>query len=147
MLFRKTINSCCKDVVLPHFINKYCNYTNLDATLHVLTPKSARRRPMQKSYKNHFLFRKECGRLYDFCREADKVGRTKCMCIVHPRSTIFGTHILTMASINNIKEIFTSDQNISCMCTQYKFAILPFKTLLIIVVQVIYKNDKFINGV
>ena len=62
MFFCKTINSCCKDVVLnephiflsiscckdvvlnePHifFINKCCNYTNLDATIHVLTPKSA----------------------------------------------------------------------------------------------------------
>ena len=58
MLFRKAINSCCKDVVLnkPHFINKYCNYTNLDATIHVLTSKSARQRLMQKSYKNHLLF-------------------------------------------------------------------------------------------
>ena len=45
MLFCKTINSCCKDVVLnePHIfsINKCCNYTNLDANIHVLTPKSA----------------------------------------------------------------------------------------------------------
>ena len=69
------------------------------------------------------------------------------MCIIHPRSTIFGTHILTMASINNIKEIFISDQNIPCMCTQYKYTILAFKTLLIIIVQVIYKNDESINVV
>ena len=45
MLFCKTINSYCKDVVLnkPHIfsINKCCNYTNLDATIHVLTPKLA----------------------------------------------------------------------------------------------------------
>ena len=69
------------------------------------------------------------------------------MCIVHPRSTIFGTPILTMASINNIKEIFILDQNIPRMHTQYKYTILAFKTLLIIIVQVIYKNDKSINVV
>ena len=100
-----------------------------------------------KVIKNHFLFRKECGRLYDICREADKVSRTNCMHIIHPRSTIFGTHILTRASINNIKKIFISDQNILHMCTQYKFSVLAFKTLLIIIVQVIYKNNKFINVV
>ena len=151
MLFCKTINSYCKNVVLndPHIfsINKCCNYTNLDATIHVLTPKLAGQWPMQKSYKNRFLFRKECGQPYDFCRATDRVGRTNCACIIHPRSTIFGTHILTMSSINNIKKIFISDQNILCMCTQYKFAVLAFKTLLIIIVQVIYKNNKFINVV
>ena len=46
MLFCKTINNYCKDVVLnnPHIfsINKCRYYTNLDATIHVLTPKSAR---------------------------------------------------------------------------------------------------------
>ena len=149
MLFRKTINSYCKDVVLnkPHFINKYCNYTNLDATIHVLTPKSAGQWPMQKSYKNHFLFQKECGWPYNLCREADKVGQTNCVRIVHPRSTIVGTYILNMSSINNIKKIFISDQNILHMGTQYKFAVLTFKTLLIIIIQVIYKNNKFLDGV
>ena len=52
-----------------------------------------------------------------------------------------------MASINNIKEIFILDQNIPRMRTQYKYTILAFKTLLIIIVQVIYKNDKSINVV
>ena len=151
MLFCKTINSYCKNVVLnnPHIfsINKCCNYTNLNATIHVLTPKLAGQWPTQKSYKNRFLFQKECGQLYDFCRATNRVGWTNCVHIVHPRSTIFGTHILTMSSINNIKKIFISDQNILCMHTQYKFAVLAFKTLLIIIVQVIYKNNKFINVV
>ena len=129
------------------FFNKCCNYTNLDATIHVLTPKSANPWPMQKSYKNCFLFQKECGWLYDFCRASNRVGQTNCACIVHPRSTIFGTHILTMSSINNIKKIFISDENILHMCTQYTFTVLAFKTLLIIIIQVIYKNDKFINVV
>ena len=71
--------------------------------IHVLTHKSASHRPMQKSYKKCFLFRKECGRPYDFCRVTDRVGRTNCVHTVHPRSTIFGTHILTMPIINNTK--------------------------------------------
>ena len=33
------------------------------------------------------------------------------------------------------------------MCTQYKFTILAYRTLLIIIVIVIYKDDKFINVV
>ena len=33
------------------------------------------------------------------------------------------------------------------MHTQYKFAILAYRTLLIIIVKVIYKDDKFINVV
>ena len=113
----------------------------------MLTPKSASRWLMQKLYKNRLLFQKEHHQLYDFCRATDKVGRTNCAGIIHPRATIFGTHILTMSSINNIKKIFILDQNILCMCTQYKFAVLAFKTLLIIIVQVIYKNNKFINVV
>ena len=123
-------------------IFKSCNYTNysikvfnLDAAIHVLTPKLAGQIPTQKSYKICFLFRKECGRLYNFCRATDKVGRTYCMHIVHPRSTIFGTHILTMSIINKIKKIFILDQNILCTGTQYKFAMLAFKTLLIIIVK------------
>ena len=67
------------------------------------------------------------------------------MHIVHPRSTIFGTHILTMPSINNIKKIFISDENILHMHTQYKFAALAFKILLIIIVQVIHKFNKFLK--
>ena len=108
MLFHKAISNCCKDVSQnkPYLINKCCNYSlkfNLDASIHVLTPKLASQQPMEKSYKNHFLFRKECGRPYDFCREANKVSWTYCVHIVHPRSTIFGTHNLTMPIINNIK--------------------------------------------
>ena len=54
MLFRKTINNCCKDAVLnkPHFINKCCNCTNVDATIHVLSPRLTGQWPTQKSYKN-----------------------------------------------------------------------------------------------
>ena len=115
--------------------------------IHVLTHKLASCRPTQKSYKNCFLFRKECVRQYNFCRVTDQVSRTNCACILHPRSTIFGTYILTMPIINNIKKIFISDQNISCMHTQYKFTILAYRTLLIIIVKVIYKDDKFINVV
>ena len=69
------------------------------------------------------------------------------MRIVYPRSTILGTHILTMSSINNIKKIFISDENILHMHTQCKFAVLAFKTLLIIIVQVIYKFNILINVV
>ena len=95
MLFCKPINNCCKDVSQnePYLINKCCNYSikfNLNASIHVVTHKLAGQWPMQKSYKNHFLFQKECGRLYNFCREADKVGQTNCVHIVHPRTTIFG---------------------------------------------------------
>ena len=95
---------------------------------------------MQKSYKNQLRIQKEGCRLYNFCREADKVSRAYCMCIIHVRSTIFGTYILNISSINNIKKIFISDENILRMCTQYKFAALTFETLSIIVVQVIYKQ-------
>ena len=98
MLFHKAINSCCKDVVQnkPYIINKCCNYTNysikfnLDVAIHVLTPKSASQQPMQRSYKNRFLFREECGRPYDFFGETDRVSQTYCACIVHSRTTIFG---------------------------------------------------------
>ena len=74
--------------------------------IHELTPKLASQQPTQKLYKNHFLFQKECGQPYDFCRETNKVGWTHCACIVHPRSTIFGTHNLTIPIINNIKKFF-----------------------------------------
>ena len=71
--------------------------------IHVLTSQSAAQWPTQKLYKNRFLFQKECGQPYDFYRETDKVGWTYCVHIVHPRSTIFGTHNLTIPIINNIK--------------------------------------------
>ena len=90
----------------PYLINKCCNYAkysinnyfdtrseikfNLDVAIHVLTPRSASQLLIQKLYKNQFLFQKECGQPYDFCREADKVGWTNCACIAHPRTTIFG---------------------------------------------------------
>ena len=91
MLSHKAINSCCKDVVpnKPYLVNKCYKNFNLKMAIHVLTPKLASQRPMQKSYKNRFLFRKECGRLYDFCRETDKVSWTNCACIIHPRITSF----------------------------------------------------------
>ena len=61
MLFCKAINYRCKDVSQnkPYLINKCCNYSikfNLDASIHVLTPRLAGWWPMQKSYKNCFLF-------------------------------------------------------------------------------------------
>ena len=105
MLFRKAINNCCTKQII-YLINKCYNYSvkfNLDVAIHVLTPKSASQWLMQKSYKICFLFQKECGQPYDFCRETGRVGWTNCVCIVHPRSTIFGTHILTMPIINNTK--------------------------------------------
>ena len=74
-----------------YIFNKCCNYKfNLDVAIHVLTPKLASWWPMQRSYKNHFLFQKECGQPYNFCRETHKVSLTNCACIVHPRTTIFG---------------------------------------------------------
>ena len=76
---------------------------NFNTAIHVLTHKSAGQWPTQKSYKNQFLFQKEHGRPYDFYRVTDQVSRAYCMHIIHPRSTIFGTHILTMSSINNIR--------------------------------------------
>ena len=106
----------------------------------MLTPKSASQWPTQKSYKNQLRIQKEGCQLYDFYREADQVGRAYCMRIVHARSTIFGTYILNISSINNIKKFLISDENILCVHTQYKFAALTFETLSIIVVQVIYKQ-------
>ena len=60
----KTINSCCMDIVLikPHIYisnSLYSNYAKQDATIHVLTPKSAGQWPMQKSYKNQLRIQKE----------------------------------------------------------------------------------------
>ena len=58
MLFRKAINNCCTKQTI-YLINKCYNYSikfNLDAAIHVLTPKSAGQQRMQKSYKIHFLF-------------------------------------------------------------------------------------------
>ena len=51
MLFHKAINKCCD----------YSIKFNLDVAIHVLTPQLSGQRPMRKSYKNRFLFRKECG--------------------------------------------------------------------------------------
>ena len=85
--------------------NKYPRCCDSDAP-HELTPMLAGQWPTQKPYKNHFLFQKECGQLYNFSREANKVGQTNCACIIHPRSIIFGTHNLTIPIINNIKKFF-----------------------------------------
>ena len=84
---------------------KYPTCYNLDI-LHELTPMLASQWLTQKPYKNHFLFQKECGQPYNFCREADKVSWTYCEHIVHPRTIIFGTHNLTTPIINNIKKFF-----------------------------------------
>ena len=75
--------------------------------IHELIPKSASQWPTQKPYKNHFLFQKECSQPYNFCRETDNVDRTDCVHIVHSRAIIFGTYILYISIINNMKEIFT----------------------------------------
>ena len=85
--------------------NKYPRCYISDA-LHELTPRSASRRLIQKPYKNHFLFQKVCSQPYDFCREADNVGRVVCVCIIHDRAIIFCTnnHIILVA--NNINKIF-----------------------------------------
>ena len=61
MLFYKTINNYYKDVVLtdPHIFSiKYCNYTNLDATIHVLSPRLTGQWLTQKSYKNRLRIQK-----------------------------------------------------------------------------------------
>ena len=77
----------------------------LDA-LHELTPELAGRRPTQKLYENHFLFQKECGWPYNFCRGANNVSQVNCVCIVHARAIIFCTCNQTMFIINNIKKAF-----------------------------------------
>ena len=82
--------------------NKYPRCYNSDA-LHELTPMSVSWQPTQKLYKNCFLFQKECGQPYNFCREADKVSQTNCAHIVHPGTIIFCTYNLTISTINNIK--------------------------------------------
>ena len=132
MLYR-----CCTNqtTYIKYFLCS--NYANQDATIHVLTPKLASQWPHKSHTKIRLRIQKEGCRPYDFCREADKVGRAYCMHIVHARSTIFGTYILNISSINNIKKIFASDKIILRMHTQYKFAALAFETLSIIVVQVI----------
>ena len=80
--------------------SRYCNIK------HNSRAELAGQWPTQKPYKNCFLFQKECSQLYDFCREADKVGQTHCVCIIHPRSVIFGTHNPIIPIINNIKKFF-----------------------------------------
>ena len=47
---------------------------NLNTAIHVLTCRPTSRQSTQKSYKNQFLFQKECSRPCDFCGKADKVG-------------------------------------------------------------------------
>ena len=44
--------------IFPFSTNECYDYTNLETNIHVLTPKSAGRRPTRKSYKNRLLFRK-----------------------------------------------------------------------------------------
>ena len=85
--------------------NKYPRCYNSDA-LHELTPMSAGQWPTQKPYKNHFLFQKECSRLYDFCREADNVSWVVCVHIIHDRAIIFCTNNHIILVVNNINKNF-----------------------------------------
>ena len=85
--------------------NKYPRCYNSD-TLHELTPTLASQWPTQKPYKNHFLFQKECGQPYDFCREADNVSQVVCACIIHDRAIIFCTNNHIILIIYNINKIF-----------------------------------------
>ena len=85
--------------------NKYPRCCNSNA-LHELTPKLAGQWPTQKPYKNCFLFQKECSWPCDFCREANNVGQTSCVHIIHDRAIIFCTYNHTISIINNIKKIF-----------------------------------------
>ena len=75
-------------------------------TLHELTHKSASWWLTQKLCKNCFLFQKECSQPYDFCREANIVGQTLCVCIAHVRAIIFCTCNQIMFIVNNIKKVF-----------------------------------------
>ena len=61
------------------FQNKYINS---DAAIHVLTCRSTSQWPTRKSYKNRFLFQKECSRPCNFCRKANKVGQAYHTCII-----------------------------------------------------------------
>ena len=102
-------NKCCFNTililiyVLMYAHNKYPRCYN-SVTPHELTLMSAGQWPTQKPYKNHFLFWKECGQPYDFCREANNVGRVVCVCIIHDRAIIFCTnnHIILVANNINI---------------------------------------------
>ena len=92
------IYTCLKIIIHPR-----CCISN---ALHELTPKSASWQPTQKSYKNRFLFQKEHGQPYDFCREADNIGWTNHVYIIHVRAMIFCTYNQMMFIINNIKKVF-----------------------------------------
>ena len=108
-----------------HLINKYCNHIPviIIISIHIYSyPEingcgNTERNPRADSWVCWLMantkavqkllpFLQECSQPYDFCREANKVGQTYCAHIVHPRSTIFGTHNLTMPIINNIKKFF-----------------------------------------
>ena len=85
--------------------NKYPRCYNSIA-LHELTPMLAGQWPTQKPYKNHFLFEKECGQPYDFCREADNVTWVVCVCIIYDRAIIFCTYNHIILVVNNINKNF-----------------------------------------
>ena len=85
--------------------NKYPRCYNSDA-LHELTPMLASLWLTQKPYKNCFLFRKECGQPYDFCREADNVSQVVCVHIIHDRAIIFCTNNPIILVVNNINKKF-----------------------------------------
>ena len=85
--------------------NKYPKCYNSDA-LHELTPMSASWWPTQKPYKICFLFQKECGWPYDFCGEADNVGRVVYVHIIHDRAIIFCTNNHVILVNDNINKNF-----------------------------------------
>ena len=85
--------------------NKYPRCYNSD-TLHELTLELADWQPTQKSYKNCFLFQKECSQPYNFCREADNIGWVVCVHIIHDRAIIFCTNNHTILVVNNINKMF-----------------------------------------
>ena len=84
---------------------KYPRYSIL-STLHELTPESASQWLTQKSYKNCFLFQKECGQPYNFCRDTDNIGWVVCVHIIHDRAIIFCTNNHIILVVNNINKIF-----------------------------------------
>ena len=70
--------------------------------IHVLTMSQPASSQHKSCTKIAFFFKKNVVNRTTFAGQPT-VSWTNCACIVHPRSTIFGTHILTMSIINNIK--------------------------------------------
>ena len=99
----------------------------------------------QKPYENHFLFQKECGWPYNFCREADNVGWTNCPCILHARVIIFCTHNQTMFIINNIKKISIKLRRFNitnCMHKNLNIVIISFVFMLFNKIKLMQVNRR-----